>query len=809
MIRLIQDSDNLEKIFYSAIIRHRDEALEDFAGNADELYSASDHHHLKPVLHPSEVPPLPPTAFTRTKSNFSILNDDIKRSRNSLANKSAPSERSYDPFRVSRSNVGSVKDSYRVTVRRGQSTTGGNRNTAPDVKPAKSLRVDALKREQQRHSMTSSLTNVTKTSPSPARTSRRTMSRNSLASSSHVNSPTGSILYKPSNAHKRGVNFSRSRRSSTVSALSIHVSNQGISKTLHPTGETLDQSKLEPKLNHRTSSQLKDAISHPELILADPRLTRVRRSPSQSRLVEYDIRNDIRKVSNELETICDQSFNRISADSSNAPSTATYGPSTYETPPSSISNRASTHSNLGLQALPQDFRSQAYRSLSETPGDTPNTYMHKQLAETKKKFSEKYAWDPNAREIMAQIDALLQTNSRKSHTVDGQRVTSAPSELRLEEHSGHLPIISEEDKFSDDAQSLRHSAGTSQRGLSELHKRRTDARAQSTEPHSTVRLINPSSPRRPAPLNVRKVSNTSSRSTRQSQLDLPVVPPPRFYGDYPSPPPRSPKRRHNQSAANGLSEIAEDIPRDTDSQKVGESFPPPRRWNWFNRKPVPERNVTPSLPRAQSLNNKASLSAAEHASKAVHHTYAPYGRNESPPASPTVVVPGKRPGFLSFLARYKKPKRSPGRIVSGGEFPGKNLLDASLIHLLGDDDSASSVRSNGVQSTVTSYTKNAIDHRSLYKHQQAGGSRITTTEEAGSIDIRNLGVQRNWIARFLNIKPAMQVMCFNTSRGRARVELVRLLRSWKAYGICDVVSDKERHLVFGRLAADNCELFPP
>lgn len=64
-------------------------------------------------------------------------------------------------------------------------------------------------------------------------------------------------------------------------------------------------------------------------------------------------------------------------------------------------------------------------------------------------------------------------------------------------------------------------------------------------------------------------------------------------------------------------------------------------------------------------------------------------------------------------------------------------------------------------------------------------------------------MSQNWLARFLNIKPTTKILSFSCGRGRARQEIVRLLRSWKAFGIRDVVLDRQRNLVFARLGSKN------
>ncbi|KAK5276926.1 serine/threonine-protein kinase gin4 [Cryomyces antarcticus] len=59
--------------------------------------------------------------------------------------------------------------------------------------------------------------------------------------------------------------------------------------------------------------------------------------------------------------------------------------------------------------------------------------------------------------------------------------------------------------------------------------------------------------------------------------------------------------------------------------------------------------------------------------------------------------------------------------------------------------------------------------------------------------------ERSWFARFLHIKPASKVLCLQVGRGRARTEIVKLLRQWRQYGIRDLVFDRERNVISGRV----------
>lgn len=64
----------------------------------------------------------------------------------------------------------------------------------------------------------------------------------------------------------------------------------------------------------------------------------------------------------------------------------------------------------------------------------------------------------------------------------------------------------------------------------------------------------------------------------------------------------------------------------------------------------------------------------------------------------------------------------------------------------------------------------------------------------------------NWLARFLHIKPASKILCFQVGRGRARQELVRLLRDkGKPFGIRDVQFDRMTNVVTARVNRSNRE----
>lgn len=98
-------------------------------------------------------------------------------------------------------------------------------------------------------------------------------------------------------------------------------------------------------------------------------------------------------------------------------------------------------------------------------------------------------------------------------------------------------------------------------------------------------------------------------------------------------------------------------------------------------------------------------------------------------------------------------------------------------------------------SVATRHTKN-------YRDSSASNEPPQTTTR--SIQPQN----QNWLLRFLHIKPATKVLCFQVSKFRARKEIVSLLREWKKHGMRDVVVDKAAGRVWARVAEKNSTSFP-
>lgn len=63
--------------------------------------------------------------------------------------------------------------------------------------------------------------------------------------------------------------------------------------------------------------------------------------------------------------------------------------------------------------------------------------------------------------------------------------------------------------------------------------------------------------------------------------------------------------------------------------------------------------------------------------------------------------------------------------------------------------------------------------------------------------------ERSWFARFFHIKPASKIICFSIPRGRARTELIILLREWRRHGIQDLQYSRETNTITARVDKQN------
>lgn len=172
----------------------------------------------------------------------------------------------------------------------------------------------------------------------------------------------------------------------------------------------------------------------------------------------------------------------------------------------------------------------------------------------------------------------------------------------------------------------------------------------------------------------------------------------------------------------------------------------------------------------------------------------------------------QKPGGRSFFKFFGKRNDKRGKDLLKGSSGGELLTlilrseycHADLFLEYGLDDSESMDTVTSSRQHHSAYMTGALSNPSSNTVQH---SRKTTDDTGVSVPPpRVIQPQpQNWLARFLRIKPAVNIMCFQISKVRARKEVAAIFREWRRYGLRDIVIDKAAGRIWARVAEKNCE----
>lgn len=423
--KLLSKEPNQEKYFYAALLKHREENLENYTGASDGLsLAASDFQHAKSV---DTTEPVPPQTKQVSHSSYSIMGNEHLRS--SSVPDAPGSEGSYDPYRPGQ---------YPTETRPGQTKVNVHKRANSGASHGSTLRVETLKK-QTRQGTTKS---QRKQSPLPSaahsrsvsRTSINRQSRHSLNSNWASSPPIGHPSQRAVPSHKRNVSFNHVRRTSTASALSANAAavpaapatTQNYTPELQAKALQQQQQEQADDENVNMSSPSIRAASEQSRKSKMPTL--MPRGRSQKDTPVQTLKSEVRKVSTELEKACEEAFFRSSVGSS-VRSSYTEKPSPTETPPSSVSTT---------------YRETTRRPLPVPPTETPNTFIARTLEEARSKLVARSAYEDNgdAAKIKAALASLEQIMPAAITELE-KRVSSAPDSKSTAD-LGFLPIITEE-----------------------------------------------------------------------------------------------------------------------------------------------------------------------------------------------------------------------------------------------------------------------------------------------------------------------------------------------------------------------------
>ncbi|KAK5175316.1 serine/threonine-protein kinase gin4 [Saxophila tyrrhenica] len=730
--KLLNNDINQEKLFYAALVKHRDENLENYSGPDDMDYSNSDYHHNQAPKH-LDVPPVPVPAG-RSQSQYSILNDEHLRPAESFVN-SPPSVSSYDPYRASKDPIVNGRGEYvNVTVHRNGSRGTLQASVTRSLRHQNALRIEVMKQGGRRASNLSS-SSLAHSANSKGSVRRSSASDHSMTSSMWPSSPPMIAKMRPSDRHKRQVSFGHLRRSSITSGLVSQTSEKTPPTPSIP--DTLrDRRTLRPANPQPPSSSPVAPVHQPvrskkekHAVLETPRI-KVRKpaeTPSQN------MRRDIRKHSAELEKACEEAFFRSSVGSSlTAQSTFSEKNGPFDTPPSSVSRGGS---GTFEQIKPKSVA----RPLPDVPKDTPNTYLTKTLAETREKLAAYQSSGDDNTAKFEEVMKMLETIMPGSRLVDEKRTTSAP-ETKTGGHPNFLPVISEES----DQRSQRQGTSNWQRSVT------APVQKDSRPVDKTIRVVPPSPSGFVAPLNVRKQSNGSEASSGPNRTLSVKTSADRL------------SSRHADAQAGGLEVIDEDTTLTATPAVLRK-----KRSGWFglgkkvtNQDSKPSPSETPSS--FQEIDDRQQRRPSRVLSK-------------PPPEKATSEEPPLSAQSSEFPTRKDK--------LSGA----KKGLSRWLGKKSGDkaEEEASAAE--------PTFTNRSLD--SLF----SAASPVPSSDDSPP----STGPERSWFARFFHIKPAVKVVCFSIPRGRARQELVILLREWQRHGVQDLQYSRETNTITASVGKHN------
>ncbi len=258
-----------------------------------------------------------------------------------------------------------------------------------------------------------------------------------------------------SSKRKRGVSFSHLRKSSSVNAAFTARRDGDYVQTLH---DRYNQDRLEDEGDDGFVPQTARGLV-PEPVTAVrsrksvPPLTPHEVVVKKPRTPSHYWKEEARQVSSELEKFCDEAFNRSSI-SSSVRTAATGRVNTYESPISSVSNRNSEASSVGVQSgyVEKEHTVFGGRPLPALPNQIPESVTTHELAETRRRLLQRAAEGTTGvsqgrlDEIIGTIDRLMQPNSASyAAQENSRRIASAPDPRPQQDH-GYLPVITEESK---------------------------------------------------------------------------------------------------------------------------------------------------------------------------------------------------------------------------------------------------------------------------------------------------------------------------------------------------------------------------
>lgn len=624
-------------------------------------------------------------------------------------------------------------------------------------------------------------------------------SRRSTRSNSSV------VIARKSTSYKRNVSFVHNRKRS-FSGRHPRLRSQ----EHHTSPFTLQERFFRDQSQSQSHAKAKGISLSPSTSLKetarseDLRVVRSRKSPvkehaaKKPRVASHYWKDDARKVSVEMEKLCDDAFNR-SPIASSIPTPRTeatgnrFSQNTYSSPATSFSVHedpvpvsVTRHSKAKQIEVDYQQRPLPLPPATERQMDSEHlgSYTQRELAKTrdllKKRAAEATMSPGYLDEVIAHLDRLMQPSTVRLHEEE-RRAVSTP-----DPNTG----IPRKDTF----EQIMEKNNMGFRSASEPSKRQKINHTQ-----STIRVVDSADSLKPIspvkPLTIRKKSESSTPSAGSPRQ---IIPTERLF---------TTEELYNhqvedrRSAGLALLEHPELEPIDEDEDRENfdpatrrTDFPEPKKRNWFRRHQLVQRsrdnNMDPPLPVKDQRQPLSYLHPLE--SKARNR--ASDVPSEESQTSEHKKGMGKARFLKIFSSKYDSKEFEKS---AGGDYD------------LGDADSLVTEDSTFNYNPRPAYMSGALQnasHNSVLKPDKPSKNNSAEDNTMPPPQIARVIVPQpqNWLARFLRIKPAVNVMCFQVSKVRARKEVAGVFREWRKYGMRDIVVDKEAGRVWARVDVKNC-----
>ena len=796
-------------------------------------YSTSDYHHNPPpqtiVRPPSTLGSLKGSKADQMQSQYSLLDYNrpppsrqTTKKRQSLSvnrrHSVAETESSYDPFNPSKAPITkSQADHARVTVLRGASQRS-SRKPSTRLGSRISLRSQAISRAQgadELYSIASS-PNMTMHSSGTSQLQRlmvdrrisRGSSRLTMASRrSRTSNSSATVLHGHRAASwKRNVSFVQAARRpysgrhprlrSQEHKTSLNLQERYAKDLAKATALAEEEIARNRKSLDASSNSLRETPEPEDMpIIRSKKMPAVDPNGAASKRARPSsyFKDDARKVSTEIEKLCDEAFNRSSVASTIATPRTTYTGDSHHTSQDYSSQATSISVREDLNPVPRDrakeIKDYQHRPLPRPPAtervmgtEHLGSYTQRELAKTrdllKKRAAESSMSPGYLDEIIAHLDRLMQPSAVRLSEAE-RRAISTPD-------SG----IPRKDTFD----SIMEKRDVNYRAASEPYKK-----GQPSRKGPTIRLVDEADGGKPIspvkPLSIRKKSNSSTPSSGSPSRPLSTQQMSTNEDSY------RPKVERHYSAGLDHQEL-DPIDEDEDKENfdpedrihsgyLGQLNPPKKR-SWFRRNQAQQSTdkYRPAVPPTKNHRHAESQNSDTQDQKR---------RSNAPSEESQASEPMKSSGKGRFFKIFTTKRDSKDTRKSNGDY---NLDDTESI------DTVGTTRNYNPQQAYMSGALVNASTQSVFKHGK-NGSRDDNLMPPPPVPRAIQPQHQNWLARFLRIKPAVHVMCFHVSKVRARKEVVAIFKDWKQFGMRDIVVDKAAGRVWARVDVKNCALLPP